>query len=260
MLGHKVRNWNVDDELNRDWMKLLLWLREAFEQETEGMTTKEGHFITKDKRVIFIGGPKGGEGGVTPVSKPTGFDIANLEVIPGSGGALGIVDGPYGVKIIADRDNNPQAAVEMINKTTAVLDLMHECDPEVVAGLKKIDFVGDGFPFGAMVYVQGENQIWLTSQGRDKDLASFTHSMVHELGHRKQLEVAPATFREFKQAGFGREFGRLAEAAGWGEFVRNYDRSRWDGEAFAESYAWFHLHPQELRAQFPEIYAFWEQH
>ena len=36
----KIRNWDVDDELNRNWMKLLLWLREAFEQETEGMTTK----------------------------------------------------------------------------------------------------------------------------------------------------------------------------------------------------------------------------
>ncbi len=57
----KVRNWNVDDAASRDWLKLLVRLRE------QGMTTgqKYGRFVTIDDRVVFIGGPGDGAGSTT---------------------------------------------------------------------------------------------------------------------------------------------------------------------------------------------------
>ncbi len=94
----KIRNWNVDDERNRDWIKLLLRLqgkkagqfitsdepdgrsseavyieRREITPSAEGneITTKKAHgkkygrFVTIDDRVVFIGGPGSGAGGAS---------------------------------------------------------------------------------------------------------------------------------------------------------------------------------------------------
>ena len=59
--AQKQRNYNVDDQLNRNWYKLLPRLRRARGGK------EEGHFVTLDdaggRRAVFIGGP--GQGSAT---------------------------------------------------------------------------------------------------------------------------------------------------------------------------------------------------
>ena len=57
--GVKVRNYLVDDPVNRDWVKLLLVL--------EARGTKGG-FATIDDRVVFMGGAGAGGGGASGTS------------------------------------------------------------------------------------------------------------------------------------------------------------------------------------------------
>ncbi|MBD3251027.1 hypothetical protein GF380_00910 [Candidatus Uhrbacteria bacterium] len=84
MSGQKVRNYYVDDQLNRDWLRLLPRIRQASGRKdvtppnTESSDEKVGRFVTIDGRVIFIGGPGAGGGGTATAGsdplRPATFD------------------------------------------------------------------------------------------------------------------------------------------------------------------------------------------
>lgn len=58
-----ARGANLPDAINQKVLATVKRVYKAFGRDTEQMATKAGGFITKDGRVIFIGGPGGGGGG-----------------------------------------------------------------------------------------------------------------------------------------------------------------------------------------------------
>lgn len=138
----------------------------------------------------------------------------------------------------------------------AVKDL----DPETYRGLK-VNFMHDeDFVFlGSMCYVDGKDEIWIFDEGIDYDDHMFQSAIIHELGHRQHLKLNVEIFERFELNGLGstENFQRITTR--WPEGTwKHYPEERHSGETFAEAFSRYHIEPDKLKEEMPEIYEFME--
>lgn len=91
----KVRNYNADDQMNRDWLRVLPQIRQA-------MGIKAGSFVTIEGQPVFMGGPSAGGGGLPTAQLDRARkveeaikdqDYETVAIIDSDGNVLDLIDG-----------------------------------------------------------------------------------------------------------------------------------------------------------------------
>jgi hypothetical protein len=162
-----------------------------------------------------------------------------------------------GVRIIGAHNNNEELANQHVDRFQ---EAVKGITPEHYQNMT-VNFMHESdFPMGSMAYIAAGDQIWIFDQGLQKDAAGFRSALTHEIGHRQHVEQNPGGFRRFKKAGHGStsDFKKITSHWTPGS-QKNYKKGRHAGETFAEAYSQFHVAPEKLKANFPEIYDFMEK-
>lgn len=256
MLGHKVRNWNVDDELNRDWMKFLVRLQQPDSQQGE---KAEGRFITKDEQRIFIGGPGSGAGGMTTAGGPTDEQEAKHSLL---------------VRLTKNMSSEQAAVVYEAVADVPLSDLQ---------GLDAIDVTGSGIEIGVEGLKEDRGSLlyknshygWMPAAGAylspdsgtgerrriilDQNSGMTRNVILHELGHhvtymhpqsrklRDGANTCVNDLREYAMAGRLKALGRMG--------LRKYSLT--NGEEFLADV--YQVRRNGTPEQWREITKFWGQ-